>query len=79
MQHSRLDEPAAWHRFAPIVQRVLSNFEWPELLRMEAVCRAWRASNTSSSEELLVKRMSGNFEDWLQNNSHRLLSLAVER
>jgi hypothetical protein len=79
MQQARLDEPTAWHQFAPIVQRVLSNLEWQELLRMEAVCRTWRGSNASSSEELVVKRISTSFEAWLQDNSSRLHNLAVER
>jgi hypothetical protein len=79
MRHPRLDEPAAWYQFAPIVQRVLSNLEWRDLLRMEAVCRTWRASHASSSEELVVKHMSSSFEDWLENTGNRLINVAVER
>jgi hypothetical protein len=79
MQQARLDETVSWHQFGPIIQRVLGELPWSDLLRMELVCRAWRNSSASSSEELVVGHPTDSMQQWLRNNSSRLLNVAVER
>lgn len=69
----------AWHQFGPIMQRVLGNLSWGDLLSSELVCRAWRACNASSSEELVVEEPTDSLQSWLQQNSSRLQKLAVYR
>lgn len=61
------------------MHEILKDMSWTDILNMELVCRAWKASNASGSEELVVGHMTDSLQHRLQNHSSRLLSVAVVR